>query len=123
MVLVGAEVHMIIEKGKRYGRTSEEVREFGYPEDNESNIKVDNEMVLTDDEVREMFPNQHLVIKVLEYKDIYDLANYRKAIVKYFKCEGHFSVDMASKLRKNSGGLYISDTTYDPALEGDLLWF
>lgn len=114
---------MIIEKGKRYGRTSEEVRELGYPEDNKSNIKVDNEIILTDDEVREMFPNQHLVIKVLEYKDIYDLANYRKAIVKYFKCEGHFSVEMASKLRKNIEGIYISDTTYDPALEGDLLWF
>ena len=65
MVLVGLEVYMIIEKGKRYGRTSEEVREFGYPEDNESNIKVDNEIILTDDEVREMFPNQFVVVKVV----------------------------------------------------------
>lgn len=115
---------MIIEKGKKYGRTSKEVRESGYPEDNESNIKADNELILTDDEIREMFPNQFVVIKVLEYKDIYDLANYRKAIVKYFKCEGHFSVDMAEKLEQGDpGSIYFSATTYDPALEGDLLWF
>ena len=115
---------MIIEKGKRYGRTSEEVREFGYPEDNESNIKVDNEIILTDDEVREMFPNQFVVVKVVEYKDIYALSNVTKAIVLYFKCEGHFASNMVKELReKDSSGVYFSGTYYDPALEGDLLWF
>ena len=115
---------MIIEKGVRYGRTSEEVRRLGYPEDNQSNIKVDNEMILTDDEIRKMFPNQFVVLKVLKYEDIYDLLNYKQAIVKYFKCEGRFSDRIVDQLEKGDPGcIYISDTTYDPALEGDLLWF
>ncbi len=115
---------MIIEKGVRYGRTTEEVREFGFPEDNTNSIKVDNEIVLTDDEIREMFPNQFVVLKAIEFDDIYDLSNFKRAIVKYFKCEGHFSRNVVKKLReKDPEGIYFSETYYDPVLEGDLLWF
>mgnify|MGYP001028164858 CR=1 FL=1 len=115
---------MIIEKGRCYGRTSDEVREFGYPEDNMSNIKVDNEIVLTGDEVAEMFPNQYVVLKILEYKDIDALSSFTKAIVKYFKCDGPFSAKTAEFLRKEyPGDIYISETYYDPGMEGDLLWF
>ena len=115
---------MIIEKGKRYGRTSDEVREFGYPEDNMSNLKVDNEIVLTGDEIREMFPNQFVVAEILEYEDIYDLSNFTKGIVKYFKCDGPFSVRIAEQLEKeHPGNIYFSVTCYDAGLEGDLLWF
>lgn len=115
---------MIIEKGKCYGRTSDEVRKFGYPEDNMSNIKADNEIILTRKEIREMFPNQFVVLKILEYKDIDDLLNFSKAIVKYFKCEGPFSAQMAEHFRKeHPGEIYISETYYDAGLEDYLLWF
>lgn len=115
---------MVIEKGVRYGRTTEEVMKFGFPEDNESNIKVDNEIVLTDDEVRKMFPNQYVVLKVVDCADIDNIGNFRKAVVKYFKCEGHFSVKMSEKLEdENPGEIYFDGNYYDPALEGDLLWF
>ncbi len=118
------EINMMIEIGVRYGRTTKEVRELGYPEDNENNIKVDNEIVLTDDEIREMFLNQFIVLKIVTYKDIYDLFNDRRVIVKYFKCEGRFSVKAMQNLQKEDpGGVYLSDTNYDPALEGDFLWF
>lgn len=115
---------MVIKKGIRYGRTTKEVIEFGFPKDNTGNIKVDNEMVLTDDEVREMFPNQFVVLKAVEFDDIYDLVNFKKAIVKYCKCEGYFARKMVKELSiKDSEGVYFSTTYYDPVLEGDLLWF
>ncbi len=115
---------MIIEKGVCYGRTTQEVRKLGYPEDNQSNIKVDNVIILTGEEVSEMFPNQHLVLKVIEFKDINALSNFKKAIVLFFKCEGHFASDMVKRLRKEDPkGIYFSATYYDPVLEGDLLWF
>lgn len=115
---------MIIEKGKRYGRTTEEVIKSGYPEDNMTNIKVDNEIVLTGDEVAEMFPNQYVVLRILEYKDIDALSSFTKAIVKYFKCDGPFSAKTAELLGKeHPGDIYISETYYDAGLEGDLLWF
>lgn len=115
---------MIIEKGKRYGRTTEEVIKSGYPEDNMANIKVDNEIVLTGDEVAEMFPNQYVVLKVIECKDVDALYSFTKAIVKYFKCDGPFSVKMVDCLKKEyPGDIYFPANFYDAGLEGDLLWF
>ncbi len=99
-------------------------RKFGYPDDNMSNIKADNEIILTGDEVRERFPNQFVVLKVLEYKDIDDLLNFSRAIVKYFKCEEHFSAQMAKHFRKEyPEDIYISKTYYDVGLEDYLLRF
>lgn len=115
---------MIIEKGVRYGRTTKEVMKLGYPKDNTSSIKVDNEIILTDDEVREMFPNQFVILKAVEYEDLYTLLSFKKAVVKYFKCNGEQIMDFLEKLREEDpSGVYFSATNYDPLLEGDLLWF
>lgn len=82
---------MDIKKGVCYGRTTEEIMKLGFPEDNESNIKVDNELILTNDEIRGMFPNQYVVLEAVDYDDIFDLGNFKSAIVVYFKCEANFS--------------------------------
>lgn len=114
---------MVIEKGACYGRTTEEIKKFGFLEDNESNIKVDNKLDLSRNEVTEMFPNQFVILKAIDCNDIYKLSDSTKVEVLYFKCEPQFAGSMVEYLKNtNPKEIYFAATCYDPALEGDVLW-
>ena len=94
---------MKLDRTKNYGFTLEESFEMKYSNKSYPNAKADFDDWFTEDEIKKLFPNQTLILRIESDDDRYD---FLKAQVMYYQCDRNFALRKFSELY-HSGDEYI----------------
>lgn len=94
---------MIIERGKVYGYSYEELQSIGSVDRKfELGIKVDNPFELSSSEIYKMFPNQTVIVKVTKCKDWDNPQQYEEGVVLYFNTDISINTSILERLQAES---------------------
>ena len=117
---------MIIEKGKVYGYSYEELQAMGKSyKDVWGDIEVDNkDLELSVWDIIKMFRNQYLIIRVTQCEDRDQIYCFDYGCVYFYNCNEDTLYGKVEELNKKYNTEdFISYSIFDPRWAGDTLWF
>lgn len=106
---------MKFDRTKNYGFTLEEYYEMKRLGKPYLNIKADFDDWFTEEEIKELFPNQTLIVRI---KSRENETDFSKAQIIYYQCDGNFALEKFWELEDNEDEnyTYFRYHTLDPVI-------